>query len=58
MLSAIRAHFSNTRHHDPQYMSYKNRAKEYIYNEFVRFGLETEYHTFDEPTREMKMKAK
>jgi hypothetical protein len=30
-------------------MSYKNRAKEYIYNEFVRFGLETEYHTFDEP---------
>jgi hypothetical protein len=32
-----------------QYMSYKNRAKEYIYNEFVRFGLETEYHTFDEP---------
>jgi len=30
-------------------MSYKNRAKEYIYNEFVRFGLETEYDTFDEP---------
>ena len=49
MTSAIRDHFSNTRHHDPQYMSYKNRAKEYIYNEFVRFGLETEYHTFHEP---------
>lgn len=49
MTSAIRGHFSNTRHHDPEYMSYKNRAKEYIYNEFVRFGLETEYDTFDEP---------
>jgi len=48
MKSAIRDHFSNTRHHDPQYMSYKNSAKEYIYNEFVKFGLETEYHTFNE----------
>lgn len=49
MKTAIRDHFSDTRHHQAEYSSYKKSSKEYIYNEFVRFGLETEYHTFNEP---------
>jgi len=48
MNTTIRGYLSDTRHHDPQYMSYKNRAKEHIYDEFVRFGLTTKYHTFNE----------
>jgi len=48
MNTTIRGYLSDTRHHDPQYSSYKNRAKEHIYDEIVRFGLATEYHTFSE----------
>ena len=44
MNTTIRHYLSDTRHHD--YMSYKNRAKEHIHDEFVRFGLATEYDTF------------
>ena len=48
METAIRDHLSDTRHHDSQYSSYKNSAKEYIYSEFKRFGLYTVYDTFSE----------
>jgi hypothetical protein len=48
MNTTIRDYLSNTRHHDSQYVSYKNQAKKYIHDEFKRFGLETEYDTFTE----------
>jgi hypothetical protein len=49
MNTTIRDYLSDTRHHDSEYISYKNRTKEYIHDEFVRFGLATEYDTFKEP---------
>ncbi|VDI19761.1 Hypothetical predicted protein [Mytilus galloprovincialis] len=48
METSIRNYFSNTRHHDPEYQEYKYAAKEYIHGEFLRHGLTTEYHTFQE----------
>ncbi|XP_071175932.1 uncharacterized protein YfbL-like isoform X1 [Mytilus edulis] len=48
MKTSIRNYFSNTRHHEPEYKDYKYAAKEYIYGEFFRYGLRTEYHTFQE----------
>ncbi|XP_071175930.1 uncharacterized protein YfbL-like [Mytilus edulis] len=50
METSIRNCFSNTRHHDPEYKEYKYAAKEYIHGEFLRHGLTTEYHTFQEPS--------
>jgi hypothetical protein len=50
MHTTIRDYLSDTRHHDSKYMSYKNSAKEYIHDEFVRFGLATEYDTFSKST--------
>ncbi|XP_052059954.1 uncharacterized protein LOC127700500 isoform X2 [Mytilus californianus] len=46
--ASIKNYFSDTRHHDPKFRAYKYAAKEYIYNEFLKFGLRTEYHTFQE----------
>ncbi|XP_076109962.1 uncharacterized protein YfbL-like [Mytilus galloprovincialis] len=48
MKASIKNYFSDTRHHDPKFRAYKYAAKEYIYNEFLKFGLRTEYHTFQE----------
>ncbi|XP_063441973.1 uncharacterized protein LOC134722293 [Mytilus trossulus] len=48
MKDSIKNYFSDTRHHDPKFRAYKYAAKEYIYNEFHKFGLRTEYHTFQE----------
>ncbi|XP_063435862.1 uncharacterized protein LOC134716784 [Mytilus trossulus] len=48
MKTVIRSHFSDTRHHDPQYSAYKQAAKQFIFDEFKRFGLDTEYHTFND----------
>ena len=50
MNKTIRHYLSDTRHHDSKYSGYKNRTKEHIHDEFVRFGLKTEYDTFSEPT--------
>ncbi|XP_063439139.1 aminopeptidase YwaD-like isoform X1 [Mytilus trossulus] len=48
METSIRNYFSDTRHHDSEYKDYKYAAKEYIHGEFLRYGLTTEYHTFQE----------
>ncbi|VDI22128.1 Hypothetical predicted protein [Mytilus galloprovincialis] len=48
MKRVIRSHFSDTRHHAPQYSAYKQTAKQFIFDEFQRFGLDTEYHTFND----------
>lgn len=48
MKTSIRNYFSNTRHHNPEYKDYKYAAKEYIFQEFLRYGLRTQYHTFNE----------
>ncbi|CAC5425943.1 unnamed protein product [Mytilus coruscus] len=48
MKTVIRTHFSDIRHHAPEHSAYKQSAKQYIFNEFQRFGLDTEYHTFND----------
>lgn len=45
MNRTIRGYFSDTRHHDVN-STYKARAKEFIFNEFQRFGLAAEYQDF------------
>jgi hypothetical protein len=50
MKTTITDYLSKTRHHDFQYRIYKHKTQEYIHNEFVRFGLATEYDTFSEPS--------
>ena len=49
MNTTITDYLSETRHHDSPYMSYKNSTKKYIYDEFEKFGLETDYDTFRQP---------
>ncbi|XP_052102073.1 uncharacterized protein LOC127735795 isoform X3 [Mytilus californianus] len=48
MKIVIRTHFSDTRHHAPEHSAYKQTAKQFIFDEFQRFGLDTEYHTFND----------
>ncbi|XP_060603516.1 uncharacterized protein YfbL-like isoform X2 [Ruditapes philippinarum] len=46
--STITKHFSENRHHEINNTN-KVASKEFIYNEFKRFGLETSYHNFSYP---------
>lgn len=44
--NTIKDYFSDTRNHEVN-NAYKTRAKEFIFQEFNRNGLETEYHVFN-----------
>ena len=48
MESGLRAFFGQTRHHDVD-QAYKDRAMNFIKDEFVRFSLETELQEFLQP---------
>ncbi|KAK3587896.1 hypothetical protein CHS0354_014408 [Potamilus streckersoni] len=45
MNTTIRDHFSNIRHHETN-PTYKEMARTFIYQEFKRSGLDTEFHNF------------
>ena len=47
MSNSLRDYFSQARHHDVD-QAYKDRSMHFIYDEFRRFGLETEYHEFQD----------
>lgn len=44
----LRDYFSRTRHHDVD-QAYKDRAMNFIFDEFERLGLDTEFQNFQEP---------
>ncbi|XP_045184001.2 uncharacterized protein LOC123542287 [Mercenaria mercenaria] len=46
--NTIRNYFADTRHHEPQFKDYKAMSKEFIFSEFKKFGLDTEYHYFND----------
>ena len=48
MRNALETYFGDIRHHDID-PEYKKASKEFIYNEFMRFGLDTEYSDFRAP---------
>lgn len=50
MKTNIEKYFSEPRHHDTN-KEYKLKARQFIHDEFKRFGLETEYHEFYENTK-------
>ena len=43
----LRDYFSRTRHHDVD-QAYKDRAMNFIFDEFERLGLDTEFQNFQE----------